>query len=154
MTVKVDNTESYAALKHRQGEALDKFTAKNCIWAFSEKQLQEALDKRGLTREQFKEQYTGFLGGGVIRKDAVDEWKNFTKNQTKELHARMESDFEFAKQAFNYELSNYECFLSYRFDEAIGALGYTEKEVNENEHLLKAFKTAKNIYWEWCIENC
>ena len=153
-TMKVDNTESYAELKHKHSEEMEAFTHKNCIWAFSNEQFQNALDKLGITKEQFQEQYVGFLGGGVIRKDAVDEWKELNKRQTKELHHRMETDHKFAVQAFNYELSNYETFLSYRFEEAFCALGYSGKDVNENEHLLKAYKEAKKIYWDWCIENC
>lgn len=146
-------TLDYSEFKEQQRQELNEFTKKNCVWAFGEKQYKEMLERINMTEAQFKEAYTGFPGGGAILKTAVQDWYNLCKRQETELATIMRNDVNFAKQAFRYEFSNYECGISMRYDEARGALGLTLEEINQDETLLTAYKQAKKEYEDWCMDN-
>ena len=146
-------TLDYSEFKEQQRQEINEFTKKNCVWAFGAKQYQEMLQRINMTEEQFKEAYTSFPGGGAILKTAVQDWKTLCERQEADLGKIMRNDVDFAKQAFRYEFSNYECGISMRYDEARAALGLTMEDINNNEILLTAYKLAKKDYEDWCMEN-
>lgn len=152
--VTVEKKNSYLEFKEVQEKELDR-VLKECgvFFAFSKEQLDEKLKELGITREDLKRDYAGFYGGGVIRKDKAEIYRQFSDRRYIELKEKMKSDFEFAKTAFRYEMSNYECFISGRFDEVLGILSLTLEELEQDEQLKKAFKEAREEYWNWCIEN-
>ena len=144
---------TYKELSEKLNKPVQDFINKHAFWAFNETQLNEKLKKLGITKEQLQKDYIPFFGG-VIKKDKVREYRKMSNKATSDLIEALKANFNLAKDAFNYEFNNHECFYTGRFSEALNAIGLTIKEVNENETLLKAFKEAKNDYWEWACENC
>lgn len=154
MEAKAENKNNYLEFKELQSKELDRVLEEcGVFFAFGKEQLDKKLKELGITTEDLKRDYAGFYGGGVIRKDKIKTYKEFSDKRYIELKEKMKSDFEFAKTAFRYEMSNYECFISGRFDEVLGILSVTEKDLEENEQLKKAFKETRKEYWDWCIEN-
>lgn len=144
--------ETYTQYNTRREKEVNEFTSKYCHFAFGKEQWNELLKKLGLTEKQLKEQYASFGYGGIIRKDKIKDFEDMSERHYNELQKLME-DYKFAKTAFKYQLGNYECYISYRLDEALLALGLTEEEVLQNETLKRAFLDARKEYWDWCNEN-
>lgn len=154
MTIQDKKDMNYGDFKKAQSKELDEFLKGNVFWAFNRKQLEEKLQELKITEDDLVKKYAKFYGGGLIKKDKIDEYINISDAHAKELKTRMKGDYDFAKSAFRYEMGNYECFFSFRFDEVFGALALTESEIEYDDNLRRAFNEAKNEYWEWCIENC
>lgn len=146
-------TANYKEFREETYKELNDFIGKNCVWAFGREQTQAKLKELGLTEQEFVNQYVGFMGG-AMRKDKVKEYAEISRKAHETLVNALKSNYELAKDAFNYELHNHECFYTSRFSDAFNALGLTDDEVNNDEILLKAFKEAKKAYWDWACENC
>ena len=88
------------------------------FFAFSDKQLEEALQKRGLTIEDAPGQLyrIGHLGGFYLKKDAPEIRAFFEKDSDKELRELMEADEEFCYEAFEYEMYNHEYPINWEGD--------------------------------------
>ena len=82
------------------------------FYAFSNEQLEKALNERGLTLDDIDKIYKlGDTGGFYLKKDSETIKAYFSrKAPLKEL---METDYEFALSAFNYELDNHEYAINY-----------------------------------------
>ena len=145
---------SYKELKKKNSKELDEFISKNCFWAFSKEQLGEKLNELNITREEFESNYQDFIGGGFIRRDKVEEYNNIAERTTKSMRNMIFKDPEFAKDAFMYQMNNYECFISDDYDNAKSALGLTDKDINSNPMLLEAWNNAKEEYYNKCIRMC
>lgn len=145
---------TYRELKDRHSKEVNEFTTAYCAWAFGNKQYKELLEKLNLTEKELQEKYAGFIGGGIILKDKINDWKELSERHYNEMHDAMLNNEEFAKSAFLYEMGNFEVFYSSRYNEVFGALGVTQKDLETNPALANAFRNAKREYWDWCIENC
>ena len=145
---------SYKELKKKNSKELYEFISKNCFWAFSKEQLGEKLNELNITREEFESNYQDFIGGGFIRRDKVEEYNNIAERTTKSMRNMIFKDPEFAKDAFMYQMNNYECFISDDYDNAKSALGLTDKDINSNPMLLEAWNNAKEEYYNKCIRMC
>ena len=143
---------SYKELKKKNSKELDEFISKNCFWAFSKEQLGEKLNELNITHEEFKSNYQNFIGGGFIRRDKVKEYNSIVKRMSKNTRKLLLENFELAKDAFMYQMNNYECFISDDYDNAKSALGLTNKDINNNPMLLKAWNSAREEYYNKCIE--
>ena len=143
---------SYKELKEKNSKELDEFISKNCFWAFSKEQLGEKLNELNITHEEFENNYQNFIGGGFIRRDKVKEYNNIVKRMSKNTRKLLLENFELAKDAFMYQMNNYECFISDNYDEVKNALGLTNKDINNNPMLLKAWNSAREEYYNKCIE--
>lgn len=136
---------TYKEWKEKISNELNEFVNTNCVWAFNPEQFKEALTKLNITKDEFHRQYTGFIGGGAIRKDKVTEWEKITEKQTHELRELLK-DEDFAYTAFRYELNNYEYGYTYNETPALDALGLTVNDVADTPHLNRAFcKAATEI---------
>ena len=145
---------NYKELKEKNSKELDEFISKNCFWAFSYEQLAKKLKELNITREEFESNYQDFIGGGFIRRDKVEEYNNIAERTTKSMRNMIFKDPEFAKDAFMYQMNNYECFISDDYDNAKSALGLTDKDINSNPMLLEAWNNAKEEYYNKCIRMC
>ena len=143
---------SYKELKEKNSKELDEFISKNCFWAFSYEQLAKKLNELNITREEFESNYQDFIGGGFIRRDKVEEYNNIAERTSKNMRNMIFKDPEVAKDAFMYQMNNYECFISDDYDNAKSALGLTNKDINNNPMLLKAWNSAREEYYNKCIE--
>ena len=108
---------SYKELKEKNSKELDEFISKNCFWAFSYEQLAKKLKELNITREEFESNYQDFIGGGFIRRDKVEEYNNIAERTSKNMRNMLLENFEFAKDAFMYQMNNYECFISDDYEE-------------------------------------
>lgn len=145
---------SYKELEEKNSKELDEFISKNCFWAFSYEQLAKKLNELNITREEFESNYQDFIGGGFIRRDKVEEYNNIAERTTKNMRNMIFENFEFAKDAFMYQMNNYECFISDDYDNAKKALGLTDKDINSNPMLLEAWNSAREEYYNKCIRMC
>lgn len=145
---------SYKEFKENNSKELDEFISKNCFWAFSKEQLAEKLKELNITREEFESNYQNFIGGGFIRRDKVEEYNNIVEHMSRNKRNLLFENFEFAKSAFMYEMNNYECFISDDYDKVKSALGLTNKDINNNPMLVKAWNSAREEYYNKCIVMC
>lgn len=132
------------------------------FFAFSDEQLQKALDERGATVEDIAH-LSGTTGAFFLKKDRqilVDFFN--TPDPIEELM----KDEKFAYEAISYELRNYEyCYNTYQGDWDVitglfGEIKYVEgfdynQYLTEIEHpeLIPIYKRAVQDYYEWCDEH-
>ena len=143
----------YTEFKAENSTKLDKFISQYMVFAFGQEQYERKLKELGLTDAEFQKYYVGFLGG-AMRADKVEEYKQITEEMHANMRNKMLTNKEFAKEAFNYEMGNFEVFYSSRYDEVFGSLCVSRKDLAEYPDLADAFQQAKKEYWDWCIENC
>lgn len=126
--VKEGKRMNYKEFKEKQQAEFNRLPI---FFAFSDKQFEEALRKRGVDPKEAKGQVIRFGGGGFfLRKDLKEVRAWLDVDHDKELRDEMEKDPEFARDAFEYEMFNHEypinwqgdwdvasCFGSVRYDE-------------------------------------
>ena len=104
--------EAYLKLKEKQEKELNDFPI---AYAFDGKQLEEALEKLGAT----KDECVTLMGmGDVMKKVDVPRFKEMNKRHKEELLEAMKDDV-FAEQAFLYEMDNHEYAINWSGDEDV-----------------------------------
>lgn len=91
--------QAYLDMMKRQQQELTDFPI---AYAFNEKQLEEALEKLGATKEEC---CTYLNMGDVMKKTDVPAFKAMLKRHTEELQNAMKNE-QFAEEAFRYEMDN------------------------------------------------
>ena len=78
-------------------------------WAFSEKQLQEVLDKHNCPRDEFENRCRGFAGGFyfIEDEDKITEYLEYTTTTHSKLSEYMK-DKDFFMEVILYEMANHE----------------------------------------------
>ena len=104
--------EAYLQLKERHQKEMNDFPI---AYAFDSKQLEEALEKLGATREEC---VTVFNMGDVMKKTDVPAFKAMLKRHKEELLEAMKDD-DFAEGAFLYEMNNHEYAINWSGDEDV-----------------------------------
>ena len=131
--------ETYSQMKKRHQEefnALPKFSA------FTEEQFEKGKAELGIKDDS--EVYS--LGYGVFfRKADKPLFDDQFKRQYQERETAMK-DFDFCVGMFQHELANHEYIATGDAKEAIKACGLLPDEVNKDDHLNKAFATARKRY--------
>lgn len=136
------------------------------IYAFSQKQLDDALAKRGRTVESLEPKELISFGAGcfVLRKD-----KDTVLDTLEELHNETDtamSEYSFAKDAFIDEMGNHEyqinmyqgdwdvisVFWNVEFDERYTGEDYL-KQLGKPSEVVKAYSDARDEYYRLCDEN-
>ena len=130
--------QEYLDFKKRQQKEFEDFPI---AYAFNDKQLEEALEKLGATKEEC---ISVFGHGDIVRRqDAKDLVKLFTRHD-KELKEKLASDPEFAYEAFLYEMDNHEYANNWSADEdVLAALGIDFMFIRKNG-LQLAYDKARN----------
>lgn len=108
-----DHRQAYLDLQKKHQDELFNFPI---AYAFSEKQLEEALDKLGATREEC---VTVYGHGDVIKRSDVPAFKAMLKRHTVETHEALKADKEFAEAAFLYEMDNHEYAINWSGDDDV-----------------------------------
>ena len=110
--------QEYLDFKKRQQKEFEEFPI---AYAFNDKQLEEALEKLGATKEEC---VSVFGHGDIVRRqDAKDLVKLFTRHD-KELKQKLIDDVDFAYEAILYEMDNHEYANNWSADEdVLAALG-------------------------------
>jgi len=134
--------ETYTELKDRQQKEFNDFPM---VFAFSDKQFREGMEKLGLDVSDidkvFKNNY-----GGIYRRTDSELLKNILKRHTSEFTAAIDKDQDgtgFIFRMFNYELANHEYCYTWDITDTINALGLTIEEINKSESLTNGLRLAK-----------
>lgn len=110
-------TQDYLKLRDRQMEELNSFPI---AYAFDEKQLEEALEKLGATKEEC---VTIFGHGDIVKKENAKKFVDMLKRHTDEVKEALQ-DKDFALAAFLYEMDNHEYAINYDGDgDVLGCFG-------------------------------
>ena len=118
--------------------------------AFNKEQFAEGLKKLGL---KTKEEAYHFAGGVFIRKNDVPKLKELFDRQHNESHLAMETNDEFALDAFEYELGNHEYVITQDLTDAVYALGYSVDDIESDKRLNRLLVKATENYMKWQREN-
>lgn len=105
--------QEYLEFKKRQEKEFEDFPI---AYAFNDKQLEEALEKLGATKEEC---VTVFGHGDVVKKKDVNALIALLQRHTKELRDKLREDKEFAEAAFLYEMDNHEYAINWSADEDV-----------------------------------
>ena len=151
----------YTTYRDNRSESYDEWYQKYGFYAFSDDQFEEGMKKFGLpvNDEGFKKIYKGPAGLFYLKEgeDALKAWLN--SDNVEEL---IESDDEFALDAFQYEMNNHEYFYNYEADYDVCSCfcdceygSYKDyrdylKEGGFGDHVIDLYKQAKaKVHKEW-----
>ena len=136
----------YAEMKKRHQERIN---ALPLMFAFSDKQFKEGMERWGLTENDTDKIYKlGTTGGFYQRKDSTLIFSAFEENEN-DLAEAIKADPDgtgFIKDMFLYELANHEYCITYDLEPTLAALQLTEDDVLNDERLLNGLKIAKSEY--------
>ena len=133
--------ESYTEIKKRHSDEFGNFPI---CFAFSEKQLQEALEKLGASQSDC----VTIGSGSILRKSDLPNFKSLRERHESEMKKCYESD-DFLIQSIIYELGNHEYGYTWDASETIDALGL---DMDDNR-TKSCFQKAKNQYLELNADN-
>lgn len=138
--------QEYLDLQKRHRKEFEEFPI---AYAFNDKQLEEALEKLGATKEEC---ISVFGHGDIVRRqDAKDLIKLFTRHDN-ELKERLKSDPGFAYEAFLYEMDNHEYANNWSADEdVLAALGISFMFIRKNG-LQMVYDQARDKHMEHARE--
>lgn len=103
--------QEYLDLKQRHQKEVEDFPI---AYAFNGKQLKEAIEKLGAT----KQEVTTLGYGTVIKKTDIPAFEELLEDQRHELKMTMR-DKEFAYEAFSYEMDNHEYAINWSGDDDV-----------------------------------
>ena len=103
----------YLDLQKRHQKELEDFPI---AYAFSDKQLQEALEKLGATKEEC---ITVFGHGDIVKRADAEALVKMLERHSKELKQKLKDDPDFAEAAFLYEMDNHEYAINWSADEDV-----------------------------------
>ena len=138
--------QEYLDLKEKHRKEFEEFPI---AYAFSEKQLEEALEKLGATREEC---VTVFNHGDIVKKTDAKRLVELLERQQAELLTRIMDDIEFAEAAFLYEMDNHEYAINWTADEdVLACFGITFEQINR-WGLQMAYQSARNKHMKHAEE--
>ena len=129
--------EAYLNLKKKQEKEMNDFPI---AYAFDGKQLEEALDKLGATKEEC---VTVFNMGDIMKKVDVPRYKEMLKHHKEELLEAMKDD-DFAEGAFLYEMDNHEYAINWSGDEDVLACFYMDAAKLREMGLVDVYRRARH----------
>ena len=132
----------YQAMREKQQKAFNDIP----VWfAFGIDQFEKKLSELGLTMEQAKEEIVNIGAGGYCKKADYILYKQFCDNTDKEMKEALQR-FDFAVDAFKYEMANHEFCITNDYADVVAAIGLTEDEILGSTRLLEALKEATRLY--------
>lgn len=138
--------KEYLDMKKRHQEELEKFPI---AYAFNGKQLEEALEKLGATKEEC---VTVFGHGDIVKRTDAKKLIALLEGHGDELREKLAKDVEFAEAAFLYEMDNHEYAINWSADEdVLAALGITWEFIKKHG-LQMAYDSARNKHFKHAEE--
>jgi hypothetical protein len=131
----------YLELKKKRQDEVNAFPM---VFAFNNKQFEEAMQKLGLTVNDTDKIYK-LPGGGFIRRTDSAKLKEMFDRHEKEMETAIKSDTTgegFVYEMFSYELSNHEYCITGDVEPTLDALGLTIEKVNASAPLLHGLNKA------------
>lgn len=130
--------DEYLELQKRHQKELEEFPI---AYAFNDKQLEEALEKLGATRDEC---VTVFDHGDIVKRTDAKALVKLLEDQREEMLQRIRDDVEFAEAAFLYEMDNHEYAINWDGDaDVLGCFGITFEKINR-WGLQHAWTSARN----------
>jgi hypothetical protein len=120
-------------------------------FAFSDKQFEEGMEKLGLKPTDTDKVCSIGMGGFTLKENCGKLEEMFDKHN-KEIKTAMNDD-NFAYDAFYYELGNHEYVVTYDSRDALGALGFSTRDINNNTRLRDILSKACKDQQEWYDKN-
>jgi hypothetical protein len=102
--------QEYLDFKKRQQKEFEDFPI---AYAFNDKQLEEALEKLGATKDEC---VSVFGHGDIVKRENAKALIKRLERHTKELREKLKEDEEFAEAAFLYEMDNHEYAINFDGD--------------------------------------
>lgn len=144
-------------------QSQEEMNALPIFWAFNTKQLEEEMNKRGLSLKDTDKIYRFGNGGFYLRSDAKQIRDYF--NKPDKLSDLMK-DYDFALDAILYEMNNHEYAINWQADwdvcSVFGKVEYTEAEDELEQYFnqlhwedttRKAYLDAKREHYKMAEEN-
>lgn len=130
--------DEYLELKKRHQKEFEEFPI---AYAFNDKQLQEALEKLGATKEEC---ITVFGHGDIVKRSDAKSLIKMMKRHDDELKQKLADDVDFAEAAFLYEMDNHEYAINWSADEdVLAALGISFEFIRKHG-LQMAYDVARD----------
>jgi len=137
----------YRELQEKQQK---RFNALPIVFAFGDKQFQEAKNKLG---EQDNSKLFTFGGGSLMRKEDKHLLIKHYELSEKEDAEAMQDD-AYVYQMFYYELGNHEYCYTMDLTDTLNACGFdSEEDLRKNDRIFQICRKARNKYLEECEAN-
>lgn len=118
--------DEYLELKKKHQKEFEEFPI---AYAFNDKQLEEALEKLGATKEEC---VTVFGHGDIVKRTDAKALIKLLENHDEEMKQRLRDDPDFAEAAFLYEMDNHEYAINWTADEdVLAAFNITFENINK-----------------------
>lgn len=130
--------QEYLDLKKRHQKEFEEFPI---AYAFNDKQLQEALEKLGATKEEV---VSVFGHGDIVRRTDAKALIALLERQDEETKQRLKDDPEFAEAAFLEEMDNHEYAINWSADEDVLAAFNIDFDFIRKHGLQMAYDSARN----------
>lgn len=130
--------QEYLDFKKQQEKEFAEFPI---AYAFNEKQLEEALEKLGATKEEC---VTVFGHGDIVKRENAKALIKLLERHTEELKQKLIDDVEFAEAAFLYEMDNHEYAINWSADEDVLDCFSIDWEFIHKHGLQLAYNSARN----------
>lgn len=105
--------QEYLDLQKKHRKELEDFPI---AYAFNDKQLEEALEKLGATKDEC---VTVIGHGDIMKRENAKPFIALLKRQAQEVKDKLKNDPEFAEAAFLYEMDNHEYAINWDGDEDV-----------------------------------
>ena len=130
--------QGYLDLKKRHQKEFEEFPI---AYAFNDKQLQEALEKLGATKEEC---ITVFGHGDIVKRTDAKALVKMLERHTKELREKIRTDSNFAYEALLYEMDNHEHAINWSADEDVLDCFSIDWDFIRKHGLQMAYDSARN----------
>lgn len=138
--------QAYLDLRKKHHDELSNFPI---AYAFSDKQLEEALVKLGAKSKD--ECVTVFGHGDIVKRENAKPFVKMLERQTRELKEAMRNK-EFAEAAFRYEMDNHEYAINWSGDEDVLDCFAMNFEDLKKLGLMDAYRRARNAHTKYMEE--
>lgn len=134
--------QEYLDFKKQQEKEFAEFPI---AYAFNEKQLEEALEKLGATKEEC---VTVFGHGDIVKRENAKDLIKLLERHTEELKQKLIEDVEFAEAAFLYEMDNHEYAINWSADEDVMDCFSINWDFIRKHGLQMAYDSARNKHFK------
>lgn len=135
------HAQAYLKLQEKHRKEIEEFPI---AYAFNEKQLEEALKKLGVK----KEECVTLMGHGDIMKKAdAPKFMKMLKRHTSEVHELLKNEKD-AEEAFLYEMDNHEYCINWSGDEDVLACFSIDVDELDEMGLRAAYMRARRKHME------
>lgn len=139
--VNLEKNNRYLTLKNANQKKVDNFPM---FFAFSKSQFEQGLNSINCK----KEEVVNIGAGGYVRQQDFETFNNLIEEIESSISKNMQN-FNFAVDAFEYELGNHEFIITFDLDDTLEALNITYTDLENNKTLKDALRVAKKKYMDW-----